>query len=325
MTGPTRNASPGFALAVHGGAGTLRRGLMDEARGALYHTGLRASLIAGRDILAAGGSALDAVTAAVLMLEDDPLFNAGRGASFTSAGTLEMDAAVMDGRERRAGAVAGICGPRNPVLAARAVMEHTPHVLLAGEGAVAFCRARGLAFAEREYFYTESRWQALQHILERRWRGLPDTDPEEDDALRHGTVGAVARDRDGNLAAATSTGGIAGKLPGRIGDSPIIGAGTYADNASCAVSATGHGEIFMRFGAAFEIAARMRHRGQPLDAAAREVIEALAESGGSGGLVAVDRDGSLALPFNCAGMYRGYVTADGMIHTAIYDEPYRSS
>ena len=325
MTGPTRNASPGFALAVHGGAGTLRRGLMDEARGALYHTGLRASLIAGRDILAAGGGALDAVTAAVLVLEDDPLFNAARGASFTSAGTLEMDAAVMDGRERRAGAVAGICGPRNPVLAARAVMEHTPHVLLAGDGAVAFCRAQGLAFAEREYFYTESRWQALQHILERRRRGLPDTDPEEDDALRHGTVGAVARDRDGNLAAATSTGGIAGKLPGRIGDSPIIGAGTYADNESCAVSATGHGEIFMRFGAAFEIAARMRHRGQPLDAAAREVIEAFAESGGSGGLVAVDRDGSLALPFNCAGMYRGYVTADGMIHTAIYDEPYRSS
>ena len=325
MTGPTRNASPGFALAVHGGAGTLRRGLMDEARGALYHTGLRASLIAGRDILAAGGSALDAVTAAVLVLEDDPLFNAGRGASFTSAGTLEMDAAVMDGRERRAGAVAGICGPRNPVLAARAVMEHTPHVLLAGEGAVAFCRAQGLAFAEREYFYTESRWQALQHILERRQRGLPDTDPEEDDALRHGTVGAVARDRDGNLAAATSTGGIAGKLPGRIGDSPIIGAGTYADNASCAVSATGHGEIFMRFGAAFEIAARMRHRGQPLDAAAREVIEALAEAGGSGGLVAVDRDGALALPFNCAGMYRGHVTGDGIIHSAIYDEPYRSS
>src|SRR5438105_65106 len=222
MTGPTRNASPGVALAVHGGAGTLRRGLMDEARGALYHTGLRASLITGRDILAAGGSALDAVTAAVLMLEDDPLFNAGRGASFTSAGTLEMDAAVMEGRERRAGAVGGICGPRNPVLAARAVMEHTPHVLLAGEGAVAFCRAQGLAFAEREYFHTESRWQALQHILERRRRGLPDTDPEEDDALRHGTVGAVARDRDGNLAAATSTGGVAGKLPGRIGAGPVV-------------------------------------------------------------------------------------------------------
>jgi beta-aspartyl-peptidase (threonine type) len=236
-----------------------------------------------------------------------------------------MDAAVMEGRERRAGAVAGICGPKNPVLAARAVMEHSPHVLLAGEGALAFCRSQGLAFAERDYFYTESRWQALQHILERRRRGLPDTDPEEDDALGHGTVGAVARDRDGNLAAATSTGGIAGKLPGRIGDSPIIGAGTYADNASCAVSATGHGEIFMRFGAAFEIAARMRHRGQTLAEAAREVVEGLAKAGGSGGLVAVDRDGALALPFNCAGMYRGYVTADGIINTAIYDEPYRSA
>jgi beta-aspartyl-peptidase (threonine type) len=325
MTGPTRNASPGFALAIHGGAGTLRRGLMDEARGALYRAGLQASLAAGHDVLAGGGSALDAVSAAVLVLEDDPLFNAGRGASFTSSGTIEMDAAVMEGRERRAGAVAGICGPKNPVLAARAVMEHSPHVLLAGEGALAFCRSQGLAFAERDYFYTESRWQALQHILERRRRGLPDTDPEEDDALGHGTVGAVARDRDGNLAAATSTGGIAGKLPGRIGDSPIIGAGTYADNASCAVSATGHGEIFMRFGAAFEIAARMRHRGQTLAEAAREVVEGLAKAGGSGGLVAVDRDGALALPFNCAGMYRGYVTADGIINTAIYDEPYRSA
>jgi L-asparaginase / beta-aspartyl-peptidase len=325
MTGPTRNASPGFALAIHGGAGTLRRGLMDEARGALYHTGLRASLTAGRDILAAGGSALDAATAAVLVLEDDPLFNAGRGASFTSAGTLEMDAAVMDGRHRRAGAVAGICGPRNPVLAARAVMEHTPHVLLAGDGAVAFCRAQGLAFAEREYFYTESRWQALQHILERRRRGLPDTDPEEDDALRHGTVGAVARDRDGNLAAATSTGGIAGKLPGRIGDSPIIGAGTYADNATCAVSATGHGEFFIRYAVAHEIVARMRHGGQPLSHAARKVIDELGGLGGSGGLVAASRDGELALPFNCTGMYRGYVEADGIVYTAIYDEPYRSA
>ena len=329
MTGPTRNASPrnaksGFALAVHGGAGTLRRTLMDGARAELYHAGLRTALKAGRDVLAVGGSALDGVTAAVIALEDDPLFNAGRGASFTSDGTIEMDAAVMDGRERRAGAVAGICGPKNPVLAARAVMEHSPHVLLAGDGAVAFCRAQGLAFAERDYFYTENRWQALQHILERRRRGLSDTDPEEDDALRHGTVGAVACDRDGNLAAATSTGGIAGKLPGRVGDSPIIGAGTYADNASCAVSATGHGEFFMRFGAAFEIAARLRHRGATLADAAREVIDELGRAGGSGGVVAVDRDGSVALPFNCAGMYRGYVTADGVIHTAIYDEPSRS-
>jgi L-asparaginase / beta-aspartyl-peptidase len=325
MTRPIGNTSPGFALAVHGGAGTLRRGLMDEARAALYHAGLRAALAAGRDVLAAGGNALEAVTAAVVALEDDPLFNAGRGASFTSAGTIEMDAAVMDGRERRAGAVAGICGPRNPVLAARAVMEQSPHVLLVGEGALVFCRERGLAFAERDYFYTESRWRALQHILDRRRRGLADTDPEEDDALRHGTVGAVARDRHGNLAAATSTGGIAGKLPGRVGDSPIIGAGTYADNDTCAVSATGHGEVFIRFVAAHEIAARMRHGGQKLAEAAREVVDELARAGGSGGIVAVDRDGMLALPFNCAGMYRGYVTAEGVIYTAIYDEPYRSS
>lgn len=325
MTGPIGNTSPGFALAVHGGAGTLRRGLMDEARAALYHAGLRAALAAGREVLAAGGNALEAVTAAVVALEDDPLFNAGRGASFTSAGTIEMDAAVMDGRERRAGAVAGICGPKNPVLAARAVMEQSPHVLLVGEGALVFCRERGLAFAERDYFYTESRWQALQHILERRRRGLADTDPEEDDALRHGTVGAVARDRHGNLVAATSTGGIAGKLPGRVGDSPIIGAGTYADNDTCAVSATGHGEVFIRFVAAHEIAARMRHGGQKLAEAARDVIDELARAGGSGGIVAVDREGMLALPFNCAGMYRGYVTAGGVIHTAIYDEPYRPS
>ena len=324
MTAPTHNASPGFALAIHGGAGTLRRGEMSEERAALYHAGLRQALAAGRDILAANGSALDAVTAAIVAFEDDPLFNAGRGAVFTAAGTQEMDAAIMDGREHRAGAVAGICGPRNPVLAARAVMEHSPHVLLIGDGALAFCHAQGLAFADRDYFYTEARWQALQRTFDRQCRGLAE-DTEDDEAQRHGTVGAVARDRAGNLAAATSTGGMTGKLPGRVGDSPIIGAGTYADNASCAVSATGHGELFIRFAAAYEIAARLRHRGQPLAEAARDVVDALGQVGGSGGLVAVDRDGAVALPFNCSGMYRGYVTGDGIVHTAIYDEPYRSS
>jgi len=324
MAASSSNASPGFALAVHGGAGTSRRGAMSVARAALYHAGLSRALIVGRDVLAADGSALDAVTAAVVALEDDPLFNAGRGAVFTSAGTQEMDAAVMDGRDKRAGAVAGICGPKNPVLAARAVMEHSPHVLLIGEGALAFCHAQGLAFADREYFYTEARWQALQQILERRRRGLADEDAGDGEARRHGTVGAVARDRAGNVAAATSTGGMTGKLPGRVGDSPIIGAGTYADNASCAVSATGHGEVFIRFAAAHEVAARLRHRGQSLAEAALEVVGALGRVGGSGGLVAVDRDGAVALPFNCSGMYRGYVTGDGIIRTAIYDEPYRS-
>lgn len=290
---------------------------MSPEREALYHAGLRQALAAGHAILADGGSALDAVTAAVVALEEEPLFNAGRGAVFTAAGTQEMDAAVMEGRARRAGAVAGIFGPKNPVLAARAVMEHTQHVLLAGDGALALCRAQGLPFAEPGYFHTEPRWQALQETL----RGIPGGD----EARRHGTVGAVARDRHGDLAAATSTGGTTGKLPGRVGDSPLIGAGTFADNATCAVSATGHGELFIRYVAAHEIAARIAHRGQTLPAAARSVIEELGRLGGSGGVVAVGADAQVALPFNCEGMYRGYVKSDGIVYTAIYDEPYRSA
>jgi beta-aspartyl-peptidase (threonine type) len=258
------------------------------------------------------------VTATVCALEDDPLFNAGRGAVFTRAGTQEMDAAVMDGRDRSAGAVAGIFGPRNPVLAARAVMERSPHVLLVGDGATRFCREAGLAFADRDYFFTDERWQALQTTLAQ-------GEVETDEALRHGTVGAVARDRQGNLAAATSTGGMTGKLPGRVGDSPIVGAGTFADNATCAVSATGHGEFFIRYAAAHEIAARMAHAGQTLAVAAASVVAGLERVGGSGGLVAVGADGTLAFPFNCAGMYRGYVKDDGIVYTAIYDEPYEAS
>ena len=263
-------------------------------------------------MLAAGGSALDAVIRAVVALEDDPLFNAGRGSVLTIAGTQEMDAAVMDGRDHRAGAVAGICGPRNPILAARAVMEHSDHVLVIGDGALAFCREHGVTFAMPGYFATEERARELREAREKRQR----------DAAVEGTVGAVARDGDGNLAAATSTGGMTGKTPGRVGDSPIIGAGTYADNATCAVSATGHGEFFMRYGSAFEIAARLRHAGQSLRQAADAVIAALAELGGRGGVVAVNRSGGLALPFNTSGMYRGFVRAGGAIYTAIWDEPY---
>jgi L-asparaginase / beta-aspartyl-peptidase len=301
-----------FVLAVHGGAGTIGRDQTALSRAPSYHQGLRRALAAGRDILAGGGSALDAVTRAVVALEDDPLFNAGRGSVFTAAGTQEMDASIMDGRDHRAGAVAGIFGPRNPVLAARAVMEHSNHVLLIGEGALAFCREQHVAFAEPGYFATEKRRRELRDALAKRRR----------DPAGRGTVGAVARDYGGNLAAATSTGGMTGKVPGRVGDSPIIGAGGYADNATCAVSATGHGEFFIRYGAAFEIAARMRHAGQSLQQAAQAVVEALAEFGGRGGVVAVDRTGTLALPFNTAGMYRGYVRTDGAIHTAIWDEPY---
>jgi L-asparaginase / beta-aspartyl-peptidase len=311
------SSHPGFALAVHGGAGTILREDANPSRTTSHHEGLRRALAAGREILMVGGNALDAVTQAVAALEDDPLFNAGRGSVFTAAGTQEMDASVMDGIGHRAGAVAGIFGPRNPVLAARAVMERSNQVLLISEGALAFCRAQGIVFAEPGYFYDGKRWRELQDELEKRLTGHIGG---EDSA--HGTVGAVARDRSGNLAAATSTGGMTGKAAGRVGDSPIIGAGTYADNATCAVSATGHGEFFMRYGAAFEIAARLRYAGQSLERAAREVIDGLAAIGGSGGVVAVDRSG-LALPFSTAGMYRGYVQEGEPIRTAIYDEPYQ--
>jgi beta-aspartyl-peptidase (threonine type) len=307
-----------FSLAVHGGAGTILRNTMTPAREAAYHAGLRRALEAGRLVLAAGGAALDAVTAAVMALEDEPLFNAGRGAVFTSAGKQEMDAAIMDGRDRAAGAVAGICGPRNPILAARAVMERTEHVLLIGESALAFCRAQGLAFEDTPYFFTEARWQALQDTLAMRLAGVDN----QDASRKHGTVGAVARDSHGHLAAATSTGGMTAKAPGRVGDTPVIGAGTWADDDTCALSGTGNGEIFIRYAACHEISARMRHAGQSLAQATQGVVmDLLAPHGGSGGIIAVDRHGSVSLPFNCAGMYRGVVQSDGVLRTAIYDEP----
>lgn len=312
-----------FVLAVHGGAGTIDRSRLTPEREAAYHAGLRAALAAGHAVLAKGGTALDAVTAAVMALEDEPLFNAGRGAVFTSEGRQEMDAAVMDGKERAAGAVAGLFGPRNPVLAARAVMERSEHVLLIGKGAEEFARAQGIAFADESYFFTRERWAALQAEMERRRSGAAD---DGDEQRKHGTVGAVALDIHGTVAAATSTGGMTAKAPGRVGDSPVIGAGTWADNATCAISATGHGEYFIRHGVAHEIAARMRWAGQGLDEAAQAVVvDELGPIGGSGGLIAVDRRGTVSLPFNCSGMYRGYVRADAVAHTAIHREDYRSA
>jgi beta-aspartyl-peptidase (threonine type) len=304
-----------FSLAVHGGAGTILKANLTPALEAEYHAGLRAALEAGHGVLASGGSAIDAVTAAVCALEDAPLFNAGRGAVFTSEGKQEMDAAIMDGATRAAGAVGGIFGPRNPIRAARAVMEHTDHVMLIGPNALNIARAADLPFAEPDYFFTQSRWDALQSTLEMRAKGEEDDDP----ARRHGTVGAVACDTHGNVAAATSTGGMTAKAPGRIGDTPMIGAGTFADNATCAVSGTGHGEVFIRYTAAAEISARMRHAGQSLhDAAHHVVMHDLAENDGSGGLIAVDGDGNISMPFNCDGMYRGSVTQDGEFETFIY-------
>jgi beta-aspartyl-peptidase (threonine type) len=227
----------------------------------------------------------------------------------------------MCGKARQAGAVAGVCGPRNPVLAARAVMEHSGTVLMAGAGAEAFLRDQGIAFEAEEYFLTQRRVDALEMELRRRASGAADT---RSDADRHGTVGAVARDAFGDLAAGTSTGGITGKRPGRIGDTPIFGAGTYADNATCAVSATGTGEVFIRHTAAAEIAARMRYGKQGLRQAAEAVVAELAAHGGDGGLIAIGRAGPPVLPFNSSGMYRGYVGADGVAHTAIHREAYRT-
>ena len=305
-----------FSIAIHGGAGTIRPETMTAEAEAGYHAGLATALLAGHRVLAGGGNALDAVTASVMALEDDPHFNAGRGAVFTSAGTQEMDAAVMDGRNRAAGAVAGVCGPRNPVLAARAVMEKSEHVLLIGAGAEAFCREHGIDFAEAGYFHTDRRWAALQAELERRRRDTADT---RDDAAKHGTVGAVACDAQGNLAAATSTGGMTGKLPGRVGDCPVFGAGTWADDI-CAISCTGHGEHFIRHAAAHDIACRMRYLGESLAQAAERVVADLGRIGGSGGLIAVDAAGGVALPFNSGGMYRGRIGPDGVPLTAIYRE-----
>lgn len=304
-----------FALAIHGGAGTIRRSQLTPELETQYREGLRAALRAGQTILAAGGNSLDAVTEAVVVLEDDPLFNAGRGSVFTAAGRMEMDAAVMDGRSRAAGAVSGVMGPRNPIRAARAVMEQSEAVLLCGEGALEFCRRAGLAFEREGYFHSERRWDALQKELERRRTGAPD---DRDDADRHGTVGAVALDGEGNLAAATSTGGMTAKPPGRIGDTPIFGAGTWAENGVCAVSTTGDGEMFIRHGAAHELAARMRLARQSVTVAADSVIADIASGGGDGGLIAIDSAGQVALPFNSSGMYRGVVTGHGAPLTAIY-------
>jgi beta-aspartyl-peptidase (threonine type) len=304
-----------YALAVHGGAGTILKSKLTPDLEAAYHAGLARALEAGEAILKDGGAALDAVTAAVCALEDEPLFNAGRGAVYTSEGKHEMDAAVMDGKDRRAGSVAGVFGPKNPIKLARAVMERTEHVTLIGPNALELARQADLPFGDRDYFFTQSRWDALQETLEMRARGEVSNDP----ARRHGTVGAVARDTHGNIAAATSTGGMTAKAPGRVGDTPMIGAGTFADNETCAASGTGHGEIFIRWNAAAEIAARMRHAGETLQTAADHVVmQDLANNDGSGGMIAVDRDGNVAMPFNSQGMYRGVVCKGSAPETSIY-------
>jgi beta-aspartyl-peptidase (threonine type) len=308
-----------FGLVVHGGAGTIERSKMTPEREHEYRSGIERALAAGYEILKRGGSSLDATEAAVRVLEDDPHFNAGRGAVFTNVGTNELDAAVMDGKTFKAGAVACLKHIKNPVSLARLVMEKSGHVMMDGEGAEAFAKQNGVEFVDQKYFYTKERWDALEKVKAAEKRGGPGGKRFIiSDQDRHGTVGAVALDQHGDLAAATSTGGTTNKRAGRVGDSPIIGAGTYANNATCAVSATGDGEYFIRATVGHDISALMEYRGMSLKEAAQTVLDKVAKLGGTGGLIAIDRRGNIALPFNTSGMYRGYADPSGKFVIEIY-------
>lgn len=292
-----------FGLVIHGGAGTISRERLIPELEQNYRAKLEEALRIGYDVLAAGGTSLDAVEAAIVILEDSPLFNAGKGAVFASNGTNELDASIMDGKTLQAGAVSGVKQIKNPIKAARLVMEKSPHVLLYGDGAETYARGHGLEFVDQSYFYTERRWQSLQKARAKQQQ----TEPE-----KHGTVGVVALDQHGNLAAGTSTGGLTNKRFGRIGDSPIIGAGNYADNRTCAVSGTGTGEYFMRTVCGYAISARMEFGGVSLQTAAEDVIHnEIGRLGGTGGVIGIDKSGNMTMVFNTSGMYRGYMMSDG--------------
>ena len=302
-----------FGLAIHGGAGTLPRSEASEEQRQRYRAGLEQGLEAGYAVLASGGSSIEAVSCAVSTLEDNPLFNAGRGAVFTLEGRNELDAAIMDGGTLQAGAVCGVAHVKNPIALARAVMEHSEHVMLAGAGAEEFALSRGFTLVPQSYFYTKERWQQLERIR----RG--DTALSSLTISHVGTVGAVALDAHGQLAAATSTGGMTAKRFQRIGDTPIIGAGTYADNRSCAVSATGHGEVFIRAAVAHDICARIRFGGRKLETAVREVVlEELPAMHGEGGVIAMDTHGNIVMEFNSEGMFRASRRQGESAHVAIY-------
>lgn len=309
-------------LVIHGGAGVIKRD-MSPAKEKAVRAAMAKALQDGYAQLRAGKSAMDAVTTAIVALEDDSEFNAGKGSVFTHDGKNEMDAAVMDGESLRAGSVAGLHRVKNPILLARAVMDHSPHVMLVGEGAEAFAKEQGVALVDPSYFRTEERWQQLQKALKEDSEKKPHNDPARAsaDITKHfGTVGAVALDSQGRLAAGTSTGGMTDKRWGRIGDSPIIGAGTYA-NAQCAVSGTGWGEFYMRTVAAHEICMKVSMLDEPVQRAAAEVInQEIPSMGGNGGAIALDSDGNIAMPFNTDGMFRGWIGADGVPHVAIYDD-----
>jgi beta-aspartyl-peptidase (threonine type) len=324
-----------IALAIHGGAGTILKSLMTPELEREYREGLEQTLKRGWEILENGGSALDCVEAAVCSLEDFPLFNAGRGSVFTHEGKIEMDASIMNGQSLRAGAVGFVKNVKNPIKLARLVMENTEHVFMAGAGANQFAQDMNVEMADDAYFFTELRYEQLlkarehgvvvldhvpeEQIILEEIEGVGDADQRTiREAKPIGTVGAVACDGNGNIAAATSTGGMTNKKFGRVGDTPLIGSGTYAENATCAVSCTGHGEYFMIGVAAYDVAARMKYQGVDLSTAARETIDHLTALGGEGGLIAVDRNGNVALPFNSEGMYRGFIASDAAPVTFIY-------
>ncbi len=309
---PAQDSKPGWKLVIHGGAGVIERSRITPEKDAEIRAALNGALDAGAKILSTGGSALDAVEAAIRPLEDDPNFNAGRGSVFTWDGRNEMDASIMDGRTRAAGAATGVTATKNPIGLARAVMEKSPHVFLSGEGADEFSREQGLEQAGPDYFATPERRRQLEEMKTKNLSAL-------EVEYKYGTVGAVALDANGHVAAATSTGGMTGKRWGRIGDSPVVGAGTYADDRACAVSATGHGEYFIRAGVAHEICARVRLSGDSGQVAADAVMGEVEALGGTGGVIVVTPKGEMVYSFNTAGMYRGKADAAGK-SVALYTE-----
>ncbi len=315
-----------FAIVIHGGAGTILKENMTSEMEAAYKSKLEEAIRVGYDILKNGGSSLDAVQKTINVMEDSPLFNAGKGAVFTNAKTNEMDASIMDGKTLKAGASAGTTNVRNPINLARTIMDSSKHVMLSGTGAETFAKEQGLEIVDPNYFYTERRFKALQKAIEDEKVELDHNDkqafydPFVKDS-KYGTVGCVALDKNGNLAAGTSTGGMTNKRWGRVGDAPIIGAGTYANNATCAVSGTGWGEFFIRATVAHDISALMEYKGLTLEEAAKEVIQKkLTELGGDGGIVAVDKNGNMVAEFNTPGMYRAFLNDKGELTIGIYKE-----
>ena len=303
--------SPGkYALAIHGGAGVMSRERMSEDMQKRYIDQLDKALRIGDSILKTGGTSREAVVSVITYLEDCPLFNAGKGAVLTSEGRTELDASIMDGETRNAGAIAGVTDIKNPIQAALKVMEESEHVMLSGDGASEFARSKGLTMVKNSYFKTRERLDSFQNLKKR--------EKEQARIDKHGTVGCVALDLNGNICAGTSTGGMMNKKFGRIGDSPIIGAGTWADNHTCAVSCTGHGEYFIRLTVARDIAAHMEYKNQILKDAGNAVLEKLTQAGGTGGFIAIDKSGNIIMPFNTSGMFRGYVKSDGEKEIAIF-------